>query len=81
LFTNRLLWGAVGLSILLQIAVIYLPFLNNAFDTAPMAAQDWVLCVVMASLVLWVEEIKKFILRASGYAERKTHATVQRATA
>ncbi len=81
LFTNRLLWGAVGLSILLQIAVVYLPFLNNAFDTAPMAAQDWVLCVVMASLVLWVEEIKKFILRASGYAERKTHATVQRATA
>jgi Ca2+-transporting ATPase len=81
LFTNKLLWGAVGLSILLQIAVIYLPFLNNAFDTAPMAAQDWVLCVVMASLVLWVEEIKKFILRASGYAARKTQATVQHATA
>ncbi len=81
LFTNKLLWGAVGLSILLQIAVIYLPFLNNAFDTAPMAAQDWVLCTVMASLVLWVEEIKKFILRASGYAARKTQATVQHATA
>ena len=44
-----------------------------------MTPQDWVLCIVMASLVLWVEEIKKFILRASGYADRKTQATVQHA--
>jgi magnesium-transporting ATPase (P-type) len=74
MFTNKLLWGAVGLSILLQVAVIYVPFLNTAFDTAPMALADWGLCIAAASLVLWVEEIKKFILRVSGYADRKMHA-------
>jgi magnesium-transporting ATPase (P-type) len=74
LFTNKLLWGAVALSVLLQVAVIYVPFLNTAFDTAPMALADWGLCIAAASLVLWVEEIKKFILRVTGYADRKMHA-------
>ncbi len=77
LFTNKLLWGAVALSVLLQIAVIYVPFLNTAFNTTPITAADWGLTIAMASLVLWVDEIKKFILRASGYADRKTHAIVQ----
>jgi magnesium-transporting ATPase (P-type) len=74
LFTNKLLWGAVALSVLLQIAVIYVPFLNTAFDTTPITWQDWGLCIAAASLVLWVEEIKKFILRVTGYADRKMHA-------
>ena len=81
LFTNKLLWGAVALSAALQVAVVYVPFLNTAFDTTPITLQDWVLCIGMASIVLWVEEIKKFILRASGYADRKTHATARRAAA
>ena len=79
LFTNKLLWGAVALSVALQVAVVYVPFLNSAFDTTPIALQDWVLCIGMASIVLWVEEIKKFILRATGYADRKTHATARNA--
>lgn len=73
LFTNWLLWGAVALSALLQVAVVYIPFLNQAFETAPLELQSWGICLAMASLVLWVEEIKKFILRVSGYAARKTH--------
>jgi P-type Ca2+ transporter type 2C len=81
LFTNRLLWGAVALSILLQVAVIYVPFLNTAFATTPITLADWGLCIAAASLVLWVEEIKKFILRASGYADRKTHAPARQAAA
>ena len=31
LFTNRLLWGAIALSAALQVAVVQLPFLNDAF--------------------------------------------------
>ncbi len=48
-----------------------MPFLNTAFDTTPIALADWGVCIAMASLVLWVEEIKKFILRMSGYADRR----------
>ncbi|HET7236621.1 MAG TPA: cation-translocating P-type ATPase, partial [Actinomycetota bacterium] len=53
LFTNPLLWGAIGLSLLLQVAVVYLPFLNEPFGTTALGARDWVLCTVSASAVLW----------------------------
>ena len=59
LFTNRFLWGAVGLSLVLQLAVVYLPFLNEAFDTTPLDATDWVLCASLASSVLWADELRK----------------------
>ncbi len=71
LFSNWLLWGAVILSAVLQVAVVYVPFLNEAFGTTPIGLTDWVLCIGMASMVLWVDEIKKLILRTTGYADRR----------
>ena len=62
LFKN-LLWGAIAFSLLLQILVVHISFLNDAFDTAPLSARDWLLCVAMASTVLWVDELKKLIVR------------------
>jgi magnesium-transporting ATPase (P-type) len=64
LFTNPWLWAAVGLSLALQIAVVYVPVLNDAFDTRPLGLGQWLVCFVMASLVLWIDEIKKVGLRA-----------------
>jgi Ca2+-transporting ATPase len=63
LFTNPLLWAAVGLSLVLQILVVHVPFLNDAFQTAPLSAGDWALCLVMASTVLWLDELKKLVVR------------------
>jgi magnesium-transporting ATPase (P-type) len=64
LFTNPLLWAAIGLSLVAQVAVVHVSILNEAFDTAPLSAGDWALCVTMASLVLWIEELRKLITRA-----------------
>lgn len=64
LFTNRWLWGAIGLSLLLQTAVIYLPFLQEAFSTVSLSAGDWLLCVAVASSVLWLRELSKVATRA-----------------
>ncbi len=63
LFANGWLWAAVGLSLLLQIAVVHLPILGGALGTSPLSAGDWALCLVMASFVLWVDELKKLIVR------------------
>ena len=63
LFTNRLLWAALGLSAVLQAAVVHVPFLNDAFDTAPLNATDWMICVGLASVVLWADEAKKLVER------------------
>jgi magnesium-transporting ATPase (P-type) len=63
LFTNGWLWGAIALSIVLQVAVVHLEFLNDAFGTSPLALGDWLICVGLASLVLWADEAKKLVER------------------
>ncbi len=63
LFTNRFLWGAIGLSALLQVAVVELPFLNDAFGTAPLGLDEWLICIGLASVVLWADEAKKLVER------------------
>ena len=63
LFTNPLLWGAVALSALLQVAVVYVPFLNRAFETVALGVADWLLCLGMASVVLWASELRKLARR------------------
>ena len=65
LFANRWLWASVLLSAALQVAVVHLPFLNRAFGTAPLSAQQWLLCVALASGVFWFSELRKWVLRAA----------------
>jgi Ca2+-transporting ATPase len=64
LFSNRWLWGAVVLSLALQVAVIYVPFLQRAFSTVGLGAGDWFLCAGVASAVLWLRELSKLATRA-----------------
>lgn len=65
LFSNRWLWGAVLMSLLLQVAVIYVPFLQAAFSTTSLSLGDWLLCTAVASSVLWLCELAKAVIRAS----------------
>ncbi|MGE5813469.1 MAG: cation-translocating P-type ATPase [Acidobacteriota bacterium] len=58
-FSNPWLWAAVGVSLALHLAVIYLPVLQQAFSTAPLASGDWLRCAAVASSVLWLQEISK----------------------
>ncbi len=69
LFANRWLWGTVVLSAVLQVAVVHLEFLNQAFGTAPLSLAQWGVCIAMASGVLWFSELRKWILRA--FAKRR----------
>jgi magnesium-transporting ATPase (P-type) len=63
MFTNRYLWGAIALSALLQVAVVELGFLNTAFHTTPLGRDEWLICVGLASVVLWAAELKKLVAR------------------
>jgi magnesium-transporting ATPase (P-type) len=73
LFTNVWLWGAVALSALLQVAVVHLPFLNIAFGTAPLTLDQWLVCVAMASVVLWISELEKLVRRQFSITPAKAH--------
>jgi Ca2+-transporting ATPase len=62
-FANKALWGSVLLSLGLQIAVVYVPFLQTAFSTEPLRLADWLVCLAVASSALWVREIEKLVVR------------------
>lgn len=64
LFANKWLWAAIALSTLLQVAVIYVPFLNAAFGTVPLSAGAWAECLGLAMVVLVASELRKCVLRA-----------------
>ena len=63
LLTNRWLWAAIALSLSLQVAVVHLPVLNDAFGTTPLSATDWLVCIALASAVLWAAEARKLVGR------------------
>jgi Ca2+-transporting ATPase len=64
--SNRWLWLAVLLSMLLQVAVVYVPVLQQAFSTTPLSPVDWLVCVAVGSAALWVMELRKLVGRLRG---------------
>lgn len=61
--TNKHLIGAVFSSILLQLAVIYVPFLQGVFGTVPIGLFEWLLIILVSSSALVIVEIQKLIVR------------------
>jgi Ca2+-transporting ATPase len=63
LFTNPWLWTAMALSVALQVTVVYVPVLQQAFGTIGLSAADWLRCIAIASSVLWLRELGKLLAR------------------
>ncbi|BAU50203.1 ATPase [Sulfurifustis variabilis] len=63
LASNAPLLGAVVLTFALQLATIYVPFLNPVFKTAPLAAGELAFCLAMSSVVFVAVEIEKALVR------------------
>jgi Ca2+-transporting ATPase len=58
-FSNKFLFLAVLASVLLQLGVIYLPFLQGIFRTTALDVFDWILILLVASTILvsdWLAE-------------------------
>jgi Ca2+-transporting ATPase len=58
-----LVWAAVGLSLALQLIVLYVPAMQQAFGTVGLGASDWLRCLLAASAILWLRELSKIFLR------------------
>lgn len=62
-FSNRSLWISLAAVISLQAVVTHIGFAQRLFDTAGLTASQWMVCIAVASSILWVEEIRKVIVR------------------
>jgi P-type Ca2+ transporter type 2C len=65
-FRNGWLWTAIAGSVAMQVVVVYVPFLQNAFGTTSLNVSDWILCLAVASSVLWLREGSKVVIRRKG---------------
>jgi Ca2+-transporting ATPase len=63
LFTNKQLLGAVLLTVLLQLGVIYLPFMQRIFETTALSFGNLVLSIALGAVVFVVAEISKLVWR------------------
>lgn len=61
--SNRAMIGAVLSTFLLQLAVIYVPFLQPIFETVPLSLPDLALALGLSTVVFWVSEVEKLIRR------------------
>ncbi|MCO7128267.1 cation-translocating P-type ATPase [Sporolactobacillus shoreicorticis] len=63
LFSNKYLIGAILLGIILQFAVISIPFLAAAFHVQMLSLQDWIIVILFALIPLAVNELIKLGMR------------------
>lgn len=61
LFSNKPIVGAIILTILLQLGVIYLPFANKVFHTQPLSIVELLLCFALSAVIFHAVEIEKWI--------------------
>ncbi|MDO5100688.1 MAG: cation-translocating P-type ATPase [Eubacteriales bacterium] len=61
IFSNKWLVGSLFAGLLVQICVIYVPFLANAFKVIPLNLTDWAIVLGMAVIPLVVNEIAKLL--------------------
>jgi Ca2+-transporting ATPase len=63
LLSNKSLFGAVVLTFVLQMAVVYTPYLQAFFSTQALALTDLLIALFISSLVFWAVEVEKWFVR------------------
>ena len=68
---NRYLWGAMIVSFLLTVAVIYVPFLARAFEFEHISLAEYAVSMALAISVLPMVELVKFFQRCAARRKAK----------
>ncbi len=63
LFSNKYINVGIVVELLILTAVMYVPFLNGIFNTAPISAVEWLYLICIPFIVFGVEELRKMWLR------------------
>jgi P-type Ca2+ transporter type 2C len=67
-FTNKWLWGAIGICLALQCAAVYVPLLQLVLHTVPPTTVEWGVIAACSLLPLAVVELVKFARLASKHS-------------
>jgi Ca2+-transporting ATPase len=63
LLSNKALLGAVLLTFILQLCVIYVPFLQEMFKTDALSLGELLVSLVLSTVLFWGVELEKWLMR------------------
>jgi len=69
IFTNKKLVAANLISFGLQVAAVYVPFMQTVFKTENLSAFDWALVIIISSFPLCIMELVKVVNRKTRFLE------------
>ena len=68
---NRYVWYAIGLLLIFQLGFTYLSPMQTLFHTVALEPETWLRIILVASSVLWLVELEKFILSRYSRSENE----------
>lgn len=60
---NKTFWISIIGSFILQVVVIYTPFLQDIFKTCPIGLSEWILIIIVSSLIVAADKIINRLIR------------------
>ena len=63
LFSNHYINAGLVIEVLILLALMYVPFLNGIFNTAPISWIEWIYLICIPFVVFGIEEARKKLLR------------------
>ena len=61
--SNPALLLSIGVTLTLQLIIIYVPFFNTVFRTTPLRLEELGICAIGALVIVFITELKKLFLR------------------
>ncbi len=61
--SNKKLLLATGLSLIMQIAIVYIPYFEGIFKVSPLELKDWIIVFGFSSLIFFITEVTKCFKR------------------
>lgn len=63
IFSNKLVLIGIATELLLLVVLIYLPFMQNIFNTAAVGVNEWCFALLWAPVIIILDELRKLYLR------------------
>lgn len=66
-FSNKLIFFGIAFELILQFFIVYHPWGNKIFGTAPLGPNTWLILIPFGIGLLLAEELRKFYIRSRGF--------------
>lgn len=71
--SNLWLMGAIAISILLHVAILYIPWLAAIFNVMPLSVHEWLAVINFSFPVILIDEVLKFFARIRMVMKRSSY--------